>query len=73
VLTGDRLKALNINFNNISISTMVRAQETASIISDKFPGVPQEDCGMLREGSPCVPVYREWAPDEDVRFCVIKL
>ena len=47
---------------------MVRAQETGSIISDKFPGVPQENCDLLREGKPCIPVYRSWAPDELVRF-----
>jgi len=48
-VTGDRLKALNIKFNRMTVSTMVRAQETASIISEKLPDIPQEHCSLLRE------------------------
>jgi len=51
-LTGERLKALNINFDNIVISTMVRAQQTGKIIGAQLPGVPQENCSLLEEGSP---------------------
>ena len=68
-VTGDRLKALNIKFNRMTISTMVRAQETGNIIGEKFPELPKEHCSLLQEGAPYPPVpsSKSWTPDRSVR------
>jgi len=51
-MTGERLKALNINFDNLIISTKLRAHQTGKIIGDALPDVPQQFCSLLEEGSP---------------------
>merc|ERR1712013_199396 len=50
--TGERIAALNINFDNLIISTMVRATQTGKIIGESLPDVPQQMCSLLEEGSP---------------------
>ena len=71
--TGDRLKALNIKFNKMTISTMTRAEETASIISEKIPGIPQDHCSLLREGAPYPPEppNKSWTPSRSVCFVLL--
>lgn len=68
--TGERLKALNIKFDKLTVSTMTRAQETADIISKSFPNVPQSECSMLREGAPypCEPTSSKWRPENHKFF-----
>jgi len=69
-VTGDRLKALDIKFNRMTISTMVRAQETGNIIGEKFPELPKEHCSLLQEGAPYPPVpsSKAWTPDRSQTF-----
>ena len=38
--TGERLKALNLKFDKMTVSTMTRAMETANLIHKSFPEVP---------------------------------
>ena len=64
--TGDRLKSLNLKFDTITSSTMVRAQETAGLISDRIPDLPDiKECSLLREGAPYPPepASRAWNPE----------
>ena len=53
----------------MTISTMVRAQETGNIIGEKFPELPKEHCSLLQEGAPYPPVpsSKSWTPDRSVR------
>jgi serine/threonine-protein phosphatase PGAM5 len=51
-MTGERLKALNVNFDTLIISSMVRAHQTGKIIGEALPHVPQQVCSLLEEGSP---------------------
>jgi len=69
-VTGDRLKALNIKFSRMTVSTMVRARETGNIISEKIPDIPQEHCSLLREGAPYPPepTSKAWTPDRSQTF-----
>lgn len=69
-VTGERLKALNIKFNQMTVSTMTRAQETADIISQNIPDVPQNHCSLLREGAPYPPnpSSKAWTPDRSKFF-----
>nr|XP_023012786.1 serine/threonine-protein phosphatase PGAM5, mitochondrial isoform X2 [Leptinotarsa decemlineata] len=53
--TGKRLKELNFPYTNIVKSTMCRASETGSIISEFIPNVPVSNCDLLREGAPVPP------------------
>lgn len=53
--TAKRLKELNLPYTEIVKSTMTRAQETGSIISNCLPNVPVFNCDMLREGAPVPP------------------
>uniref|UniRef100_A0A1B0C8W4 Serine/threonine-protein phosphatase PGAM5, mitochondrial n=2 Tax=Lutzomyia longipalpis TaxID=7200 RepID=A0A1B0C8W4_LUTLO len=53
--TGDRLKLLQINWDKMIKSTLLRAQETGSIISTSLPQVPVENCSLLEEGAPIPP------------------
>ncbi|CAH1404719.1 unnamed protein product [Nezara viridula] len=55
MMTGKRLKELEIPYNEIVHSTMTRAVETAKIISSHIPDVPVKDCMLLEEGSPIPP------------------
>ncbi|KAJ8916700.1 hypothetical protein NQ315_000345 [Exocentrus adspersus] len=53
--TAKRLKELNLPYTIIIKSTMARAQETASIISQSLSQVPVKSCDLLREGAPIPP------------------
>lgn len=69
-VTAERLQALDIKFNNMTISTMVRAQETGNIIGEKFPDVPKNHCSLLQEGAPYPPepTSRAWTPARSTFF-----
>lgn len=70
ILTGERLKSLQIKFNNIVVSTMTRAQETGSIIGDLLPEVATTNCSLLREGAPypIEPKSSVWNPLDQTFF-----
>ncbi|XP_050302247.1 serine/threonine-protein phosphatase Pgam5, mitochondrial-like isoform X2 [Anthonomus grandis grandis] len=53
--TGKRLAELNLPYTEIVKSTMTRAQETGSIISQFLPNVSVTHCDLLREGAPIPP------------------
>jgi serine/threonine-protein phosphatase PGAM5 len=53
--TGKRLKELGLPYTDLIKSTMSRAQETGSIISNSLVGVPVNNCDLLREGAPIPP------------------
>ncbi|KAG5894720.1 hypothetical protein JTB14_006140 [Gonioctena quinquepunctata] len=53
--TGQRLKELEFPYTDIVKSTMCRAQETGSIISELLLNVPVSNCDFLREGAPVPP------------------
>ncbi|RZC40580.1 serine/threonine-protein phosphatase Pgam5, mitochondrial [Asbolus verrucosus] len=53
--TGKRLKELGFPYSNLIKSTMSRAQETGTIISNSLPDVPVLNCDLLREGAPIPP------------------
>ena len=67
--TGRRLKELFLPYSVIHYSTMVRATETALIISKSLPGVPTKTTDMLREGAPMEPEppSTHWRPEHHVR------
>jgi len=68
--TTERLKSMNQKFDRLIISTMTRAQETGSIISEGLPDIPTTDyCSLLREGAPYPPEpkSKNWRPD-NVQF-----
>lgn len=52
---------------------MVRAQETGSIIGEKFPELPRDHCSLLQEGAPYPPEpsSKAWTPDRSVRNDII--
>ena len=68
--TRERLKALNKKLDRIVVSTMTRAQETASIIKEGFPDTPTAYCSLLREGAPYPPEPKSsnWRPERVVCF-----
>jgi serine/threonine-protein phosphatase PGAM5 len=53
--TGKRLKELGLPYTDLIKSTMSRAQETGSIISNSLVDVPVNNCDLLREGAPIPP------------------
>lgn len=56
--TGERLKQLEIPFDNVVISTMSRAQETAKIILEQLPKsseLPITNEPLIEEGLPIAP------------------
>ncbi|XP_018561539.1 serine/threonine-protein phosphatase PGAM5, mitochondrial-like isoform X2 [Anoplophora glabripennis] len=53
--TGKRLKELNLPYTIMVKSTMARALETGSIISQSLPDLPVTECDLLREGAPIPP------------------
>uniref|UniRef100_A0A7G3AY73 Serine/threonine-protein phosphatase PGAM5, mitochondrial n=1 Tax=Lutzomyia longipalpis TaxID=7200 RepID=A0A7G3AY73_LUTLO len=68
--TGDRLKLLQINWDKMIKSTLLRAQETGSIISTSLPQVPVENCSLLEEGAPIPPEppIGHWKPEKHQFF-----
>ena len=55
-ITGEKLKAMNINYDDVICSTMVRAKETADIILKELYDEPIPDIiydPNLNEGAPC--------------------
>ncbi|VEN61384.1 unnamed protein product [Callosobruchus maculatus] len=63
--SGKRLKELGLPYTNIIKSTMTRAQETGSIISESLPDVEVINCDLLREGAPIPPdpPIGSWKPE----------
>lgn len=63
--SGERLKYLGIDFDQIIRSTMTRAQETAKIISMSLPDLKMSDDPMLEEGAPIPPEppVGHWRPE----------
>ncbi|KAL1502431.1 hypothetical protein ABEB36_007572 [Hypothenemus hampei] len=53
--TGQRLHDLGMPYTDMVKSTMTRAQETGTIISQFLPNVPVRHCDLLREGAPIPP------------------
>jgi serine/threonine-protein phosphatase PGAM5 len=57
--TGDRLKELQFPITNMVVSTMTRAQETASIILSQLgqeaDKISVQNCSMIEEGAVCKP------------------
>nr|XP_006640186.1 PREDICTED: serine/threonine-protein phosphatase PGAM5, mitochondrial isoform X1 [Lepisosteus oculatus] len=64
-LTGQRLAELGLKYDVLIHSTMMRATETAQIISKYLPGVEKVSCDLLREGAPIEPVppVGHWKPE----------
>ncbi|XP_054276833.1 serine/threonine-protein phosphatase Pgam5, mitochondrial-like isoform X2 [Macrosteles quadrilineatus] len=65
-MTGKRLKELGHNYTHLTVSTMTRAKETASIIQGFLPSsVKVTHCSMLEEGAPIPPEppVGDWRPE----------
>ena len=71
IATGKRLKEFNISYIVMHHSTMVRAVETAQLISESLPDVPMKSTDILCEGAPIEPepAVGHWKPDHWV--CII--
>uniref|UniRef100_A0A915ENP5 Serine/threonine-protein phosphatase PGAM5, mitochondrial n=1 Tax=Ditylenchus dipsaci TaxID=166011 RepID=A0A915ENP5_9BILA len=69
-LLGQRLNATKIIFDNVHVSTMNRARETATLALQEITTFiePKLDC-MLEEGAPCMPEpeHPDWNP-KPVKF-----
>lgn len=65
MLTGQRLKDLAYDFSEITVSTMTRANETASFIQKYLPALPTSHCALLVEGAPVPPEppVGHWKPE----------
>ncbi|XP_018318531.1 serine/threonine-protein phosphatase PGAM5, mitochondrial isoform X2 [Agrilus planipennis] len=63
--TGKRLQQLGFPYTEMIKSTMKRAQETGTIISDFLPKVPVRECNFIREGAPVPPEppVGHWKPE----------
>lgn len=63
-ITGERLKTLGVNFDDMVVSTMTRAQETGNLIGDSLPELEKTHCSLLREGAPypIEPKSSVWSP-----------
>uniref|UniRef100_A0A1L8DKM7 Serine/threonine-protein phosphatase PGAM5, mitochondrial n=2 Tax=Nyssomyia neivai TaxID=330878 RepID=A0A1L8DKM7_9DIPT len=68
--TGERLKLLQINWDKMIKSTLLRAQETGTIISTSLPQVTVENCSLLEEGAPIPPEppIGHWKPEKHQFF-----
>lgn len=68
--TGKRLQELNFPFTVLHRSTMVRAVETADIVSQYLPGVPVNTTEILCEGAPIKPepAVTHWRPEHWVSY-----
>lgn len=71
-LTGKRLKELAIKWDNVIVSTMVRAQETAEMILKEidFEEHKKKNCPYLQEGAPIPPQppVGHWKPEHSQFF-----
>ena len=67
--TGERLQHLNKSYAHILHSTLIRAVQTAQLISKSLPDVPMKSTDLLKEGAPIVPEppSRHWRPTASVR------
>ncbi len=72
-LTGQRLKALGIDYSMVHYSTMPRATETADIIRESLKGVSARSCDLMREGAPIrpEPMSKRWKPESYVRLLIL--
>lgn len=68
--TGKRLKELGHPYTIMVQSTMSRAQETGSILSNYLSGVPVEHCDLIREGAPIhpEPSITSWTQENHVSY-----
>lgn len=69
-VTGKRLKELGYSYATLHYSTMPRATETAQIIMQALPDVPNRSCDLMREGAPIKPEPKSstWKPESVVRM-----
>jgi serine/threonine-protein phosphatase PGAM5 len=67
-MTGQRLKALGMEYSSIVHSAMIRAKETADIIHSHLPHLPISSDAMLEEGGPTppLPTITYWGLPEEV-------
>ena len=67
---GQRLANLSFPYSKLIVSTMTRAQQTASLINQelKFEGDKIFNTNLLREGAPFPPEppLHHWKPDSKV-------
>ncbi|KAL8562585.1 hypothetical protein ACOMHN_045849 [Nucella lapillus] len=65
-VTGERLRALDLDFTRMVSSTMARAVETADIIHKHLPALTLDRDEILREGAPIQPEPRHssWRPEK---------
>jgi serine/threonine-protein phosphatase PGAM5 len=56
-LVAARLKSMNIKFNSLISSTMMRAKQTAMVINEDFPELKLKQSDLIRECTP--PSWRE--------------
>ncbi|CAI2342639.1 unnamed protein product [Caenorhabditis sp. 36 PRJEB53466] len=64
-LLGKRLATADIKFTNLTMSTMVRATETANIILGHLPAdLPRSSSSLIEEGPPYPPIpdHKGWRP-----------
>lgn len=69
VATGKRLRELNRPYTVILHSTLIRAIQTAALVSESLPDVPLKSTDMLKEGPPVPPEppVSHWNPPYWVR------
>jgi len=67
-MTGRRLREMSLPYSSLTHSTMVRAIETAQIITSELfdQPIPIRSCPLLREGAPIrpEPVLTNWKTDK---------
>ena len=65
---GKRLSETSIKFDQLIMSTMPRAMETANIVKDKLPPIQTKMDSLLEEGAPYPPVPQStfWKPNKKV-------
>ena len=68
VLTGNRLKLLDLPYTSLTSSTMTRAIETAELIHKHIPTLQHVTDDCLREGAPIPPEppIGSWRPETKV-------
>lgn len=73
IMTGKRLKELQLPITNVVISTMTRAQETGKLILkqlDHLDNLVVENDSLIEEGAPVPPEPKvgHWRPQNYVKF-----
>ena len=67
-LVGRRMKELELPYDVMINSSMVRAKETSDIMHQHLKTVPRRECHMIREGAPIPPEppIGHWRPEAQV-------